>query len=278
MPDGTFVGKINDTSVVELLRVLHDGGASGILDLQREWDQSRIFVMEGEIRAAMSTAVGHMMGQYLVNRGLITGDQLDTALEDSGHDSRLGRKLVRLGFISTELLNSSLHDLVYSITVETLAWNHGLFRLTLMPNPVPAEFALPIPTAWLLFQGIWMHTLPEVAAARLPAGLTLRPSPRLRQHSAELQISPTQAYLLSLTLGGATVEKILAAIPGDHGEILRDLYAFHAAGLLCSDQAPPAPTVEEFFTRLENLARGEAPAPKKKILRPKVPKARPRAR
>jgi hypothetical protein len=234
--------------------------------------------MGGEIRAAMSTAIGHMMGQYLVNRGLITGDQLETALEDTGHDSRLGRKLVRLGFISTELLNSALHDLVYSITVEALAWERGLFRLTLAPNPVPAEFALPIPTAWLLFQGIWMHTLPETAAARLPAGLTLRPSPLLRQHSAELQISPTQAYLLSLTLGGATVERILASMPGDRGEILRDLHAFHAAGLLCAEPILPAPTVEEFFSRLETRAVGQAPPPKKKVLRPKVPKSRPRAR
>ena len=271
MPDDAFVGRLDDVSVAEILRTLHFNGTSGILDLQRNADQCRIFVMDGEVRAAMSTEAGHMMGQYLVNRGLVTGDQVETALQDTETGSRLGRTLVHLGFISVELLNSALHDLVYSITIESLAWDRGRFRFTLAPNPVPQEFALPIPTAWLLFQGLWMHTSPETAASRLPDGRSLRPTPLLRKHSAELQISPTQAYLLSLTLGGATVERILAAIPGDRGEILRDLHAFYAAGLLGAEGDAPVPSTAEFFGRYRQKAAGGAPAKPKKRLRPKGP-------
>ncbi|GEM_PF-1542230 len=268
MPDDSFVGKLDDVSVAEMLQNLHLNQASGVLDLQRDRDQRRIFFMGGEVKSAMSNILGHKMGQFLVNRGAITGQQLDTALRDVAHGSRLGQKLVNLGFITAEQLNGGLQDLVGSIVTEAMGWFTGLYRLTLKAAPVPQDITLNISTASLIFQGTLSYTPPEAVRTRLPLHLALRPTAHLRQFYAQLKINPHQAFLLTQASGALTAEQILAAAPGNPDENLVTLYAFVAAGLLSAGPEEPPLPVKAFFERFQDRATGivakPGAAPKKR--------------
>jgi len=77
--------------------------------------------------------------------GAISGQQLDTAIRDVSHGSRLGQKLVNLGFVTAEQLNAALQDLVCSIITEAMGWFQGLYRLTLKEAPSPRTSPSPFP-------------------------------------------------------------------------------------------------------------------------------------
>jgi len=261
MPDDAFVGKLDDVSVAEILQNLHFNKSSGMLDLQRDKDQRRIFFMGGEVKSAMSNVMGHKMGQFLVNQGAISGQQLDTAIRDVSHGSRLGQKLVNLGFVTAEQLNAALQDLVCSIITEAMGWFQGLYRLTLKEAPVPQDITLAISTASLIFQGTLKYTPPSAVRTRLPLHLPLKPTANLRQFYAELQINPHQAFLLTQASGALTAEQLLATAPGNPDENMVALYAFVAAGLLTAGPEEAPLPVKAFFERFQDRATGTVPRP-----------------
>ena len=264
MPDDSFVGKLDDVSVAEILQNLHLNKASGMLDLQRDKDQRRIFFLGGEVKSAMSNVMGHKMGQFLVNQGLITGQQLDTAIRDVAHGSRLGQKVVNLGFVTTEQLNAALQDLVCSIVTEAMGWFQGLYRLTLKDSPVPQDITLSISTCSLIFQGTMKYTPPSAVRTRLPLHHPLRPTANLRQFYGQLQINPHQAFLLTQASGALSAEQILAAAPGNPEENMVTLYAFVAAGLLSAGPEEPPLPVKSFFERFQDRASGTPGKPGQK--------------
>lgn len=261
MPDDAFVGKLDDVSVAEILQNLHFNKASGMLDLQRDKDQRRVFFMGGEVKSAMSNVMGHKMGQYLVNQGVISGQQLETAIRDVAHGSRLGQKLVNLGFLTAEQLNDALQELVCSIITEAMGWFQGLYRVTLKDAPVPQDITLSISTASLIFQGTMKYTPAEAVRTRLPLHLPLRPTANLREFYAQLQINPHQAFLLTQASGALTAEQLLSAAPGNPEENLVTLYAFVAAGLLSAGPEEPPLPVKTFFERFQDRATGTVPKP-----------------
>jgi hypothetical protein len=256
MPDDVFVGKLDDVSVAEILQNLHLNRASGMLDLQRDRDQRRVFFLGGEVKSAMSNVMGHKMGQYLISQGIISGQQLDAAIRDVAHGSRLGQKLVNLGFVTGERLNAALQDLVCSIVTEAMGWFQGMYRVTLKDAPVPQDITLNISTASLIFKGTLKYTPPAAVRARLPLHLPLRPTARLKQYYAELQINPHQAFLLTQASGALTAEQILAAAPGNPEENMVTLYAFVAAGLLSAGPEEPPLPVKAFFEGFQDRATG----------------------
>ena len=277
MPDDAFVGKLDDVSVAEILQNIHLNGASGMLDLQRDKDQRRLFFMGGEVKSAMSNVMGHKMGQFLVSQGLVTGQQLDAAVRDVTHGSRLGQKVVNMGFITAEQLNRALQDLVCSIITEAMGWFQGLYRLTLKDAPVPQDITLNISTASLIFQGTLKYTPPSVVRTRLPLHLPLRATANLRQTYGQLQINPHQAFLLTQASGAASADQLLASAPGNPEENLVTLYAFVAAGLLSAGPEEPPLSVKAFFERFQDRAAGAVPRPGGAKKRRKIRWVKPKA-
>lgn len=281
MIEKTYVGKLDDVSVLELLENFYYNKASGILDLQKEREQRRIFVLFGEVCGAMSNNLSHKIGQFLVNKGWITSEQLQIALKDITHGSRTGQKLINLGFIEKEKFEKALQDLLESIILESLGWFNGLFRFTVKQSPLPQDVIIKIPMANIFFKGVMTYVSYNFAQMRLPLHAIIRTSPNISIVSREISFTPEQAFLLSKCDGKNKVEDILNLSGGKEEEALKFLYACKVSGLIISSEEEKLESLDSFLGKYQERATGTIPtgAPKKKYrkikwLKPKLPEAK----
>jgi len=280
MSSAVYIGKLDDVSVAEVLRNLHFNRASGILDLQKDKEQRRIFLADGEVKTAMGNQAGHKLGQFLLAQGRINADALEAAVRDVRHGTRLGQKLVNMGSMSPEQLDEAMRELVRTIIQEAMGWFTGLFRFTFKDFPVPHDIALRFSTVSLIFQGTLAYASPSFVQTRLPLHAVLKPAPNIQDIFRDLPCTPYQTYLLTQVNGNRTVDDILASASGNPDENLVILYAFIAAGLLAAaGEDKPLPAAE-FFGRFQDRATGEIArkaGPKKrrriKWIHPKIAQA-----
>jgi hypothetical protein len=280
MSSAVYIGKLDDVSVAEILRNLHGNRASGILDLQRDKEQRRIYLADGEVKTAMGNQSGHKLGQFLLAQGRIDAEALEAAVRDVMHGNRLGQKLVNMGKMSTDQLDEALRDLVRTIIQEAMGWFSGLFRFTFKDSPVPYDIALRMSTVSLIFQGTLSYASPTFVQTRLPLHAVLKPSPNIQDVFRDLSCTPYQTYLLTQVNGSRSVDDILSSASGNPDENLVILYAFTAAGLLTTGEQDKQLPAVEFFGRFQDRATGALAKPsgtKKrrriKWIRPKVAQA-----
>jgi hypothetical protein len=281
MIEKTYVGKLDDVSVLEILENLYQNKASGILDLQKEREQRRFFILSGDVCGAMSNSVAHKIGQYLLSKGIINNNQLQIALKDITHGTRLGQKLINLGFVDKNTFEKALGELMENIVFESLGWFTGLYRFTTKESPIPQDIIFRIPMPLIFFKGAFSYISSQFAQMRLPYHAILKPSPNISQLIQNLNLTPEQVFILGKCDGRNKVEEILNFASGKEEEILKFLYACKVSGLVLSSEEEKAEPLESFLGKYQDRATGTIPtgAPKKKRrkikwLKPKLPEAK----
>lgn len=281
MIEKTYVGKLDDVSVLEILENLHYNKASGILDLQKEREQRRFFIISGEICGAMSNAVSQKIGQFLISKGLINQNQLQIALKDVIHGTRIGQKLINLGFIEKEKFEKALVELNGNIIYETLGWFNGLFRFTTKDSPMPQDIILKVPLLPILFRGINAFVSPQFVQLRLPFHAILKTSSDIQNIISEFNFTPEQIFILSKCDGKNKVEDLLSFMKDKEEETLKFLYACKVCGIIKSLEDEKVESVDAFLSKYQERATGVIPSAgtkkkyrKIKWLKPKLPEAK----
>ncbi len=281
MIEKTYVGKLDDVSVLEILENAYFNKASGILDLQKEKDQRRFFILSGEINGAMSNSVAHKIGQYLISKGLINNNQLQIALKDLIHGTRIGQKLINLGFIEREIFEKSLIELNQNIIIESLGWFTGLYRFQTKDSPIPQDIALRIPMHTVFYKGVMLYTSIQFIQLRLPFHATLSQSKDIQFLIQDLNLSGEKIFILSKCDGKTSVEEILNLYKGKEEEVLKFLYSCKVSGLIKSSVEEKVEPLDSFLGKYQERATGTIPTggPKKKYrkikwLKPKLPEAK----
>lgn len=281
MIEKTYVGKLEDVSVLEILENIYFNKASGILDLQKEREQRRFFIISGEIYGAMSNSMSHKIGQYLINKGLINNNQLQIALRDLTHGTRIGQKLVNLGFIEKETFEKSLIELNQSIIIESLGWFTGLYRFQKKEFPIPQDIAFKIPMHNLFFKGVMLYASIQFIRLRLPFHAVLSQTKDIQALIQDLNLNAEQLFILSKCDGKNSVEEILNLYKGKEDEVLKFLYSCKVSGLIKSSEEEKIEPLDSFLGKYQERATGTIPTagPKKKYrkikwLKPKLPEAK----
>lgn len=281
MIEKTYVGKLDDVSVLEILENFYLNKATGIMDLQKEREQRRIFLVSGEVCGAMSNNVSHKIGQFLISKGLIDDKKLQIALKDISHGSRIGQKLINLGFIDKENFDKSLKELLENIILEALGWFTGLFRFTTKDSPMPQDIMTKISMHSIFFKGVMNYVSYQFAQMRLPFHAILRASSQISTLTQSISFTPEQVFLLSKCDGKNKVEDILNLSGGKEEETLKFLYACKVSGLIKSSEEEKVEPLDSFLNKYQERATGTIPAagPKRKFrkikwLKPKLPEAK----
>ena len=236
------VGDLRRTPLAEVFRRLHRDRSSGILDLQHDADQRRVFLVGGEVRSAMSNGLGQKVGQHLVAAGLVLPPDVEEALRRKSEGLRLGKALVANGAIDAATLEKELRKLVADIVYTAFAWDHGVFRFVPNTSPVPADVQLSISTANVILEGI--RRIPSDDTVRAGIGDPKRPlrlaaDPFLRlQH---VTLTPDEGYLVSRIDGGTSAEQLLKMGPVPPEKAMRLVYGLIATGIVEPPTVPPPP-------------------------------------
>lgn len=144
----------------DLIRILQDlvlgGQATGELKAQRtdRPTESLLTVREGHIVQATSSMYRERFGDLLVQRGLISQDQLEAALRrqrELGGKTPIGQLLMEMGLITAETIPQILCRQIEGVVYEILSWPEVRFEF--QEGAVKGQFDLVIPIAYEVVDG-----------------------------------------------------------------------------------------------------------------------------
>ncbi|MEO6950282.1 MAG: DUF4388 domain-containing protein [Polyangia bacterium] len=189
------VGSLAELTVPRLLLELWEQRRTGTLQLVRGRVQKEVTLRRGAAVAVGSNLRPETLGHLLVTRGRISDAQHQHAIGLAQRENvRLGRVLVRLGYLHEQALLDELAAQMRHKLVTTLRWPDGEFRFE-PGEPEGERLELPFETPRLVFSGLRR-------TARLDEIV-----PRMRSHPARF----------SLTLVAERYRATLAKVFGSDG-------------------------------------------------------------
>jgi len=248
----TLHGRIEESSVPELLKSVLSSGETGVLTFTSGEITKSIFMHKGKVTYARSNNPDERLGECLLVRGKITARQYLEASKLIRPGRRLGVILIELEAIEAEELVPSLEQHVRDILLDVFTWSHGEYQLV-MNQPGPEDVAtLNMPWEGLVFEGIrrtrsWSRVwraLGDIDSAPLPTGNT--------EVLQKVELSDEEGDILAHVNGRATIDQICQASYLPHFETCRLLWAFQVLGLMRRGQAAEAAAQEEDRRELES--------------------------
>jgi hypothetical protein len=141
----SFVGKLEEFQLSDLLQIISTNEKSGKLNLTRHDAQGVIVFRQGKIIYAASSSARQTLGFLLVSENLISEQQLIEALEyqhQADEEKRLGSILVDQGLLTSESLEQTVRSQIEKVLFEFMDWTQGFFKFERLDLPDRGEVAV----------------------------------------------------------------------------------------------------------------------------------------
>jgi len=147
-------GNLDCFEVPDLLTFLNMGRRTGVLVLEREGQETKLFSREGRPVFATSTREALRLGSVLVRMGKVSAPALEKALARQGGGFRLGQILLSQKLVTEDELASYLKVQVSEVIFDTFEWRDGSFVFYDKVPPPAAAVTLEMNLQNLIMEGV----------------------------------------------------------------------------------------------------------------------------
>lgn len=124
----SFEGQLQRVETPDLLTFVNLGRRTGLLEMERPNQSTKIFFLQGDPVFANSTREGLRLGDVLRRVGKVSPRDLERcASRQRGVGDRIGQALVAEGLLTEEELRSFLKIQVSEVIFDTFTWGEGTF-------------------------------------------------------------------------------------------------------------------------------------------------------
>jgi hypothetical protein len=236
-------GTLDTMPVVEFMNWLGRRVRTGTLSFKRGPVTKTVTLDAGRITNAGSTDPREYFGQFLINFGLISEDQLQKAFETQLETKvLLGRILVMTGLVSEDQIHRMLELKIRETVLDLFLWDEGMFEfhdgvVAEQPSTVPVAVEL----ASLLSEGVSRRNLYQEIRRAIPDNncrfaCSANPPVTLDPRS-------TDGVMLELARQGLSAQDIILRFHSLDYPILRNLHEMVRRGWLAV--AEPAADIPE---------------------------------
>lgn len=124
-------GQLSDQPLAEILRRIEEDAGTGILTVQGEGDIVGVTFLNGQVMSvdAVNQGLEDGLGSVLEKQGLVARDVFAglVAEQEAGH-GRVADLLVDRGLVSREQLETALRDKSRRLCLQALGWRDGRYR------------------------------------------------------------------------------------------------------------------------------------------------------
>ncbi len=248
----TLHGKIEETSVPELIRSVLGSGESGILTFRRREVTKSLHLHMGRVVYARSTNPDERLGEDLLLRGKITVRQYLEASRLIAPGRRLGTILVELEALEPEDLMSAIEHHVKEILLDVFTWTTGEYELVMTEPGRDDVITLNLSTEALILEGIrrtrawtriWRGIGGDFESVPVPTGN--------QEALLRLELTEEEQDVLTHVNGRASIEQICQVSYLSNLEACRVLWALMVLGVVRRGQPGEAAAREEGIARDE---------------------------
>lgn len=130
----SLVGNLEDLGLGEILQIVSLSRKSGVLSLQSQTKQGKIYFREGQVIRANSSSRRENLGELLLRRKLVDLPILKEALtlqQQEGGQRRIGAILGENFDISREAIEEAVKEQIEKIVYAFFSWEEGTFSFAL---------------------------------------------------------------------------------------------------------------------------------------------------
>ncbi len=139
-------------SVIDFIGCLGPGRQTGVLTASKGRTQRSIYFYHGDIVWASTSVPDERLGSFLVRRGKITEEQLQTALSD--RNKRVGQACVDRGFLAAHELWAMVQSQLTDIFDKVLAAKQGIWTFSRVSTDILSESRIHLSTQGLLMDAL----------------------------------------------------------------------------------------------------------------------------
>ncbi|MDB4968253.1 MAG: hypothetical protein JWN44_3942 [Myxococcales bacterium] len=232
----TLAGEVDAVGgLVDVINFILSNQWSGQLAIVDGAARKMLYFRRGDIRTAASNVPEDRLGAILYRYGVISDEQLQTALGSVGGSGKLGQVLVEQGLLTPHDLYTYVRKQVEEIFFSVLVLHHGAFYFYRTDEDHGPVSQLSLPTKQLLFDGV--RRIDELSYFREKL-----PSPELilqRRHPAPMQkLEGREERLLQLVDGVRNIEAIGRLSHLGEFETTKILYQLTTSGFVEAKQQP----------------------------------------
>ena len=224
-------GDLGTMPLKDIVAYLGNRRATGTLRVKRGDQQKQVVLSEGRVVNASSNEPREYLGQFLINGGQITEEQLARAYQTQRETHiYLGKILVMIGAVTEAAVHDALHMKFRETVLGAFGWEDGTFQFD--PDAVsllPDGMELKVDLLDLHREGEFRETAWQAIRGAFPTG-----SVRLRLDESKLGQWPPSGSLddrlFTLIAQQASIDEILLALHATDFFLYQRLYALHRQG------------------------------------------------
>ncbi len=244
-------GLSGDFSTMSLKDVVHHLGnrrLTGVLRVQRGGTFKDLTIHEGAIISASSNQPREYLGQFLINMGHVTEDQLGKAFAHQREtDLMLGKVLVTQGLVPEPIVQNMLSLKFREMLLDTFQWPEGEFHFDASGTKSGSEgIDVRVDLLDVHREGEFRETAWQAIRAVFPSGHA-RLTVDERRLSEQRQPGSLDERLIALIKEGLTIDEMALALHASDFYLYQRLYALYrqdAVKVREERAAPPAPEPE----------------------------------
>jgi tetratricopeptide (TPR) repeat protein len=225
-------GSLREASLPDVLQLLALGQKAGRLSLSDRNSLGYVYFDKGRITYASIVNRRDRLGDILLNKGKITKEQLDAAINRQGleRDKRLGQHLVEAGAISQADLEGFVRIQVEEAVFHLFTWTRGSFHFEAGVEPEEQDVRVSINPESVLLEGARRVDEWSLIEKKIPSFDVVFSVDQGRLKASGVELSQEQQRILQLIDG----ERDVAQIVEDSGlvefDVGKALYGLITAG------------------------------------------------
>ncbi len=233
-------GRIEKFTLTEIFQLVAASRKSGTLGIQKDDSIVMIYFKNGDIIYAYGPRQTYHLGRLLKERGKLTQQQLDDAINTQAkteNSKRLGEILIHKGYIDRADLEKVVTEQIQELLYSLLSWQTGSFKFYENQFPTEEEITVSLSVEDVILEGL--RRLDELNMIRetlpdLNAVYTI--SATQGQRTRKLSLEATEWNIMALVNGQRTINEICDLSGQDRNDTLLKLAQLKLAGLITPTQ------------------------------------------
>lgn len=204
-------GSLREASLPDVLQLLSMGQKTGCLSVADRSNFGYIFFDAGSITYASIVNRRDRLGDILVKSGLITGEQLQAAIDRQAkvRNKRLGEILVEMGALSRPDLERYMRVQIEEAVYYLFTWSSGTFSFESEVRPEAQDFLVRIGPESLLLEGARRVDEWSLIEKKIPSFDLIFVVERQRLETSDVHLTAEQERIIRLLDGHRDVARVL---------------------------------------------------------------------
>jgi hypothetical protein len=233
-----LMGSLQVLPLPDLVDILARRRQTGVLTCERGTVRKTVELRDGAVVGASSNDPREYLGQFLVNFGHATEEQLARAFHAQGESkARLGQLLVMHGVVKAEVIRDVLAIKIRETLLDVYLWDAGLFNLETDRSEEVDDLGARVELVEIAREAEFRTTAWSAFRAAFPSG-----SATLEVHADQVPADVTPATvdgrLLAFAQEGLTIDELALALHMPDFHLYQRLFALRKRGILDAAAAP----------------------------------------